>query len=53
MGHVTRIPDERLPKKVLNGELQEGKRSLCGLETLQRHPTLKASLNNFNNPSES
>ena len=26
-GHVTRMPDERLPKKVLYGELQEGKRS--------------------------
>ena len=26
-GHVTRMPDERLPKKVLFGELQEGKRS--------------------------
>ena len=26
-GHVTRMPDERLPKTVLYGELQEGKRS--------------------------
>ena len=33
-GHVTRMPDERLPKKVLYGELQEGKRSQGG----QRHP---------------
>ena len=38
-GHVTRMPDERLPKKVLYGELQEGKRSQGGQkETLQRHP---------------
>ena len=29
-GHVTRMPDERLPKKVLYGELQEGKRSQGG-----------------------
>ena len=26
-GHVARMPDERLPKKVLYGELEEGKRS--------------------------
>ena len=26
-GHVTRVRDERLPKKVLHAELQEGKRS--------------------------
>ena len=29
-GHVTRMPDVRLPKKVLCGELQEGKRSQGG-----------------------
>ena len=29
-GHVTRMPDERLPKKILYGELQVGKRSHGG-----------------------
>ena len=29
-GHVIRMPDERLPKKVFYGELQEGKRSQNG-----------------------
>ena len=29
-GHVTRMPDERLPKKILYGELQVGKRSQGG-----------------------
>ena len=29
-GHVTRMPYERLPKTVLYGELQEGKRSQGG-----------------------
>ena len=33
-GHVIRMPDGRLPKKVFYGELQEEKRS----QTLQRHP---------------
>ena len=37
-GHVTRIPDERLPKIVLYEQLQEGKRSQGGQkERLQRH----------------
>ena len=48
-GHVTRMPDERLPKKVLYGELQEGKRSQG--EMLQN--TLEASLKDFNMPTES
>ena len=29
-GHITRMPDERLPKKVFYGELQVIKRSHCG-----------------------
>ena len=41
--HVTRMPDERLPKKVLYGELQEGKRSQGGQKKRYKD-TLKASL---------
>ena len=37
-GHVTRMPDERLPKKVLYGELQEGKRSQGGQKTATKTP---------------
>ena len=33
-GHVIKMLDERLPKKIFYGELQEEKRS----QTLQRHP---------------
>ena len=51
-GHVTRMPDERLPKKVLYGELQEGKRSQGG-QTKRYKDTLKASLKDFNIPTES
>ena len=39
IGHVLRLPDNRLQKKVFYGELQEGKRSQSGQKkTLQRHP---------------
>ena len=51
-GHVTRMPDERLPKKVLYGELKEGKR-LQGGRKKNYKDTLKASLKDFNNPTES
>ena len=46
------MPDERLPKKILHGELQVGKRSHGGQK--KRHKdTLKASLKDFNIPTES
>ena len=38
-GHVTRMPEERLPKKILYGELQMGKRSYGGQKKRhKRHP---------------
>ena len=51
-GHVTRMPDERLLKKVLYGGLQEGKRSQGGQKKRYKD-TLKASLKDFNIPTES
>ena len=51
-GHVTRMPDERLPKKVLYGELQEGKRSQDGQKKRYKD-TLKVSLKDLNIPTES
>ena len=50
-GHVTRMPDERLPKKILYGELQVGKRS-HGCQKKRYKDTLKASLKDFNIPTE-
>ena len=51
-GHVTRMPDERLLKKILHGELQVSKRSHGGQKKLYKD-TLKASLKYFNIPTES
>ena len=51
-GHVTRMPEERLPKKILHGELEMGKRSHGGQEKRYKD-TLKASLKDFNIPTES
>ena len=50
-GHVARMPDERLPKKILYGELQVGKRSDGGQKKRYKD-TLKASLKDFNIPTE-
>ena len=46
------MPDEYLPKKILFGELQVGKRSHGGQKTRYKD-TLKASLKDFNIPTES
>ena len=51
-GHVTRMPDERLPTKILYGELQVGKRSHGGQKKRYKD-TLKAFLKYFNIPTES
>ena len=47
-----RIPDERLPKKKIYGELQVGKRSHGGQKKRYKD-TIKASLKNFSIPTES
>ena len=44
------MPDEGLPKKVLNGELQVGKRSQGGQKKRYKD-TLKASLKDFDIPT--
>ena len=49
---VTRMPEERLPKKILYGELEMGKCSHGGHQKRYKD-TLKASLKDFNIPTES
>ena len=51
-GHVTRMPDERLPKKILYGDLQEGKRSNGGQKKRYKD-ILKVSLKDFSIPTVS
>ena len=46
------MPDERLPKQILYGELQVGKRSQGGQKKRYKD-TLKASLKNYSIPTES
>ena len=50
--HVTRMSEERLPKKIIYGELEMGKRSHGGQKKRYKD-TLKASLKDFNIPTES
>ena len=51
-GHVTRMPEERLPTKNFCGELEMSKRSHSGQKKRYKD-TLKASLKDFNIPTES
>ena len=52
-GHVTRMPDGRLPKTIFFGELKVGKRSHGGQKKRYKNTTFKASLKDFNIPTES
>jgi len=45
-GHVTRMPEERLPKQIFYGELKNGARSQGGQKKRYKD-TLKASLKSF------
>ena len=46
-GHVIRMPDERLPKKVFYGELQEGTEHSQGGQKKRYKDTFKACLKDF------
>ena len=46
-GHITRMSEGRLPKKILNGELEMGKRSHGGQKKRYKD-TLKATIKDFN-----
>ena len=50
-GHVFRMPNERLPKRLLYGELSKGKRSLGG-QRKRYKDTVKASLKSCGIKSE-
>ena len=45
-GHVARMPNHRLPKKLFFGALKTGKRSVIG-QRKRYKDTLKASLKSF------
>ena len=47
LGHVERLPDHRLPKIMLHGELVHGKRSVGGQEKTYRS-CVKADMRSFN-----
>jgi hypothetical protein len=49
-GHVSRMSDQRLPKRLLYGEIQDEKRSACGPKKRFKD-TLKTSLKDFNIPT--